>query len=101
MENKTTLEVTQLQSQGNKILLCYTATWCDVCKLLIPRLDVISKNYPNVTFIQIDVDQNKDHCNSLNIKTVPTVMIYDGTTLINRSLGSNVNSVYTKLLDTL
>ena len=101
MENKTASQVTQLQSEGNKLLVCYTATWCNVCKLLIPRLDTISTNYPSVKFVQVDVDQNKELVNSLNIQTVPTVMIYNGTTLINRSLGSNVDSVYTKLLDTL
>jgi hypothetical protein len=37
----------------------------------------------------------------LGIGTVPTIMIYDGETLINRSVGANIDSVYTKILDTL
>jgi hypothetical protein len=37
----------------------------------------------------------------LGISTVPTIMIYNGDTLISRSLGANIDSVYSKILDTL
>lgn len=101
MENVTAAQVAQLQSEGKKLLVQYTATWCNPCKMLTPRLSNLSNKYTDVTFVKVDIEENMDSARELNITTVPTVMIYDGTSLVNRSTGANVDSVYTKILDTL
>ncbi len=101
MENVTAAQVAQLQAEGKKLLVQYTATWCNPCKMLTPRLSNLSNKYTDVTFVKVDIEENMDSARELNITTVPTVMIYDGTSLVNRSTGANVDSVYTKILDTL
>jgi thioredoxin 1 len=101
MENVTAAQVAQLQSEGKKLLVQYTATWCSPCKALTPRLSNLSNKYSDVTFVKVDVDDNKDVAMELEIFTVPTIMIYNGETLVNRSTGANIDSVYTKILDTL
>jgi hypothetical protein len=42
-----------------------------------------------------------EYAQSLGIMSVPTIMIYKGTTLVNKSIGANVDSVYKNILDTL
>lgn len=101
MENVTSAQVAQLQSEGKKILVQYTATWCGPCKALTPRLSNLSNKYSDITFVKVDVEENMESARDLNITTVPTVMIYDGNTLVNRSVGANTDSVYTKILDVL
>jgi thioredoxin 1 len=101
MEYVTSAQVAQLQSEGKKLLVQYTANWCSPCKALTPRLALLSSGYPDVTFVKVDVDENQDAVMELEINTVPTIMIYNGDTLISRSLGANIDSVYTKILDTL
>jgi thioredoxin 1 len=101
MEYVTSAQVAQLQSEGKKLLVQYTADWCSPCKALAPRLTELSSGYPDVTFVKVNVDENQDAVMELGINTVPTIMIYNGDTLISRSLGANIDSVYTKILDTL
>jgi thioredoxin 1 len=101
MENVTSAQVAQLQSEGKKLLVQYTATWCGPCKALTPRLSNLSNRYEDITFVKVDIEENMDSAVELGISTVPTVMIYDGDTLINRSVGANIDSVYIKILDTL
>ena len=101
MEYVTSAKVEQLQLEGKKLLVQYTANWCSPCKALTPRLVLLSSGYPDVTFVKVDVDENQDAVMELEINTVPTIMIYNGDTLISRSLGANIDSVYTKILDTL
>jgi thioredoxin 1 len=101
MENVTSAQVAQLQSEGKKLLVQYTATWCGPCKALTPRLSNLSNRYEEITFVKVDIEENMDSAVELGISTVPTVMIYDGNILINRSVGANIDSVYTKILDTL
>ena len=101
MENVTSAQVAQLQSEGKKLLVQYTAAWCGPCKALTPRLSNLSNRYDNITFVKVDVEENMESARDLNITTVPTVLIYDGNTLINRSVGANIDSVYIKILDSL
>lgn len=101
MENVTSAQVAQLQLEGKKLLVQYSAPWCEPCKALTPRLSNLSNVYGDITFVKVDVEENMESARDLNITTVPTVMIYDGNTLVNRSTGANVDSVYTKILDTL
>jgi len=101
MENVTAERVDELRAEGKKLLVDYWAKWCGPCKALIPRLENLEKQYPDVTFVKVDVDENMDSALDLGIRTVPTIMIYNGEELISRSLGANNDIVYKDILDTL
>ena len=101
MEYVTAAQVAQLQSEGKKLLVQYTASWCNPCKQLTPRLSNLSNKYSDITFVKVDVDENMDSTRELLISTVPTVIIYNGETLVNRSTGANHDNVYSKILDAL
>jgi thioredoxin 1 len=99
MENVSAQLVKELQSQGNKILVSYSAAWCGPCKALTPRLTELSKQYSEFKFLKVDIDQNRESVNELGITSVPTVMIYDGENLIDRSNGGRPDSYYKEFLD--
>ena len=101
MDSATQSQIETLQSQNQKILVEFYAEWCGPCKQLMPRLMNMESNYPNVKFLKVDIDANIDYAQSLGIMSVPTVLIYNGTSLVNKSIGANVDSVYKKILDTL
>lgn len=101
MENVTADKVKELQSQGNKVLVDYWAKWCGPCKSLIPRLESFEAQYPNVKFVKVDVDENMDASLDLGIRSVPTVMIFDGDKLVNRSQGVQAESFYKDILNNL
>jgi thioredoxin len=99
MENVTSEKVKQLQSEGNKVLVDYWAPWCGPCKTLIPRLESIEPNYPNVTFVKVNVDENQESCMELGIRSVPTIIIYEGQKTVNRSSGVQSESYYKEILN--
>ena len=101
MENVTSDKVKELQSQGNKVLVDYWAKWCGPCKSLIPRLEGLESQYPNVTFVKVDVDENMDDALDMGIRSVPTVIIYDGDKLVNRSQGAQPEGFYKDILNNL
>lgn len=101
MENVTGERVKQLQSEGKKLLVDYWAKWCGPCKMLIPRLELIEKEYPDIIFVKVDVDENMDYAMDLGIRSVPTVMVYNGEKIIDRSSGASDNTYYKSVLDKL
>ena len=101
MQNVTSDKVKELQLEGKNILVDFWAPWCGPCKSLIPRLESIESEYPNVTFIKVNVDENSDFAIENGIRSVPTVMVYKGDNLINRSQGVQPDGFYKDILNNL
>jgi thioredoxin 1 len=94
-------QVEQLKKEGKKIILDFYALWCGPCKTLIPRLESMSTEYDDVEFVKIDVDKNQEYAISLGIRSIPTVIIYNGDNLIDRSQGVQTESYYKDFLNNL
>ena len=101
LELTTNEQKAQIINSTHIVCVDIYANWCGPCKQLMPRLMNMEANYPNVKFIKIDIDANMEYAQSLGIMSVPTILVYKGTTLVNKSIGANVDSVYKKILDTL
>lgn len=91
----------QLKKEGKKILLDLHGLWCGPCKQLIPRLENIEKDYSDVVFVKMDVDANRDYVLGLGIRSVPTVILFNGETMKDRFVGARDDRDYKDALNTL
>lgn len=67
----------ELVNGEKPVLVDFHATWCGPCKAMSPVIsDVAKKMKGKATVIKIDVDKNPQLSNSLNIRGVPTFIIY-------------------------
>lgn len=101
MENSSPADVELYKSQGKKFLVDYWAAWCGPCKTLAPILEKIQSDYPDVIFMKVDIEGWVNQVLEMGIKSIPTVMIYDGETLISSSGGAKTESFYRGELDKL
>ena len=101
MEDITGAEVASLQKEGKKVLLDLWAPWCGPCRSLIPRLEKLGGQYENVEFVKVNVDQEGHYAQGLGIRSVPTVIIFDGETEVSRITGAQPDQSYTSILDQL
>ena len=42
------------------VVIEFYANWCDRCKLMFSQVEQIANNSPNVNFLKVDVDQNRE-----------------------------------------
>ncbi len=101
MELVTATDLEQLKTTGKPILADYFANWCGPCKALMPRLENLEKDYPNVKFVKLNVDENMDHSIQMGIRSVPTVVFFKDGAEYNRSSGANPNGFYKDILNDL
>lgn len=101
MELVTAADLEQLKATGKPILADYFANWCGPCKALMPRLENLEKDYPNVKFVKLNVDENMDHSIQMGIRSVPTVVFFKDGAEYSRSSGANPNGFYKDILNDL
>lgn len=101
MELVTAAQLEELKSSGQPVLVDYFANWCGPCKALIPRLEKLEGEYPNVKFVKVNVDENMDHSVEMGIRSVPTVIILKDGAEFNRSSGANADAFYKDALNSL
>ena len=42
------------------VVIEFYANWCDRCKFMFSSVEQIANNSPNVNFLKVDVDQNRE-----------------------------------------
>jgi thioredoxin 1 len=86
---------------GDKVLVDFFASWCMPCKQLMPILESIETEFPNVKFVKFDVESDMEYISKYNIVSVPTVMILDGDKIVDISKGVKPAEYYKKILSNL
>ena len=70
------------------VLIDFFAEWCGPCKTVVPILNAVAKEMgEQVKIIKIDIDKNPTLAQKLNVRSVPTLMIYKEESLLWRQSG--------------
>jgi thioredoxin-like negative regulator of GroEL len=84
-----------LIEQNKAILIYFSSTTCGVCKALKPKIKkAFEDNYPNIIQHFLDIKQSQELANSLNIFSVPSVLIFfDGKEFFRKSRNISTSSL--------
>jgi len=66
----------QVISSENPTLVDFWAEWCGPCKSMHPIFESLSKNYPNVKFARVNVDQNQNISMKFAVQSIPTFIMF-------------------------
>jgi thioredoxin 1 len=59
-------------------VLKFGATWCGPCQKIIPLITSLGDQYPNITIINVDADEEPEKCKSFGVTKLPTlVFVYN------------------------
>lgn len=72
--------------------------WCQPCLMLAPIFEEVKKENPNVQFIDIDVDNNKDLALQSGVQSVPTIVFEKDGQQVHRFSGVKPKSVVNSII---
>lgn len=79
----------------------FFGTWCGPCKVLAPVLEGVTKNYPDVNFGEVDIDQERNITINEGIRGVPAVIFYKNGVVVDRMVGVRPANEYVQKIDSL
>ena len=71
-------ELQEKINNGEKIIVDFFANWCNPCSMMKPVFErVASNNDTEVQMYTMDIDQNRDYVQTLGIRSIPTIKLFN------------------------
>jgi thioredoxin 1 len=71
-----------------KVLLDFWASWCGPCRMVVPIVEEIAEERPDIVVGKINVDENPDLAAQFEIVSIPTLVVLEQGEVINRAVGA-------------
>lgn len=84
IDNSNELQQIIKDDEGVTIAILFKADWCGPCRLIKPHFEAVAdrNNFPKeYKFVIVDVDQMEDAANLYNIRSVPTIQVFENGSL--------------------
>ena len=77
-----------ITASDTPVLIDFFAEWCAPCKMMSPILKNVKEIMGDkIKVLKIDVDKNQRLATALNVKGVPTLVLYKSSKLLWRQSG--------------
>ena len=78
----------EVMQSERPVLVDFWAPWCGPCRMVLPVVEEIAEERPDVKVVKVNVDEEPELANRFGIMTIPTLMVVKNGEVIARSSGA-------------
>ena len=80
--------LSEVMSSEKKVLLDFWAPWCGPCRMVVPMVEEIAKERPDIKVGKINVDENPELSSQFGIMSIPTLVVMEDGKIVNQAMGA-------------
>jgi len=88
----------EVMNSEKKVLLDFWAPWCGPCRMVVPMVDEIAKECPDIKVGKINVDQNPELATRFGIMSIPTLVVMENGKIVNQATGARPKNAILAML---
>ena len=88
----------EVMNSDKKVLLDFWAPWCGPCRMVVPLVEEIAVERPDIKVGKINVDEEQELAIQFGVMSIPTLVVMENGKIINKSLGAKPKKAILNLL---
>lgn len=90
--------LSEVMSSEKKVLLDFWAPWCGPCRMVVPMVEEIAKERPDIKVAKINVDENPELATRFGIMSIPTLVVMENGKIVNQAMGARPKNAILAML---
>ena len=90
--------LSEVMSSEKKVLLDFWAPWCGPCRMVVPMVEEIAKERPDIKVGKINVDENPELATRFGIMSIPTLVVMENGKIVNQATGARPKNAILAML---
>ena len=95
--NKDNFEKEVLNSD-RKVLLDFWAPWCGPCRQVVPLVEQIAEERPDIKVGKINVDENFELAAQFGVTSIPTLVVMEKGQILRQEKGARPKKAILQML---
>ena len=95
--NKQNFHEEVVQSD-KKVLLDFWAPWCAPCRMVVPLVEEIAEERPDIKVGKVNVDEQMELASQFGVMSIPTLIVMENGQIINKSMGARPKKAILNML---
>ena len=90
--------LSEVMNSEKKVLLDFWAPWCGPCRMVVPMVEEIAKERPDIKVAKINVDENPELATRFSIMSIPTLVVMENGRIVNQAMGARPKNAILAML---
>ena len=90
--------LSEVMSSEKKVLLDFWAPWCGPCRMVVPMVEEIAKERPDIKVGKINVDEEVELASQFGILSIPTLVVMENGKIVNQAMGARPKNAILAML---